>query len=44
VRRHGGDVVFVRVVDGYSTTRMLATARAATRAESRDGRNYPGPR
>jgi hypothetical protein len=37
-------VVFVRVVDGYSTTRMLATARAATRAESRDGRNYPGPR
>ncbi|AWK72620.1 D-beta-D-heptose 1-phosphate adenosyltransferase [Rhodococcus oxybenzonivorans] len=44
VRRHGGDVVFVRVVDGYSTTRMLATARAATRADPRDGRNYPGPR
>ncbi|MFD4368502.1 PfkB family carbohydrate kinase [Rhodococcus sp. NPDC058521] len=29
VRRHGGELAFVPIVDGYSTTRMLASARAS---------------
>ena len=43
VRRHGGEVVLVPTLDGYSTTRLLQEALRRPRATVHDGRGWaPG--
>jgi D-beta-D-heptose 7-phosphate kinase/D-beta-D-heptose 1-phosphate adenosyltransferase len=35
VRRHGGQIVLIPLVSGYSTSRLVSAARTAARPEAR---------